>query len=65
MSNLNLKITPTVCPDCLGDFPVISECCGAPIDTDILICSDCKEHSDLAVCETCNGTGQKLGEQLT
>lgn len=45
------------CPDCGGEMEQVSECCGASIDSDILICSDCKEHSDIAVCETCNGEG--------
>lgn len=22
----------------------LSDCCGAPVDTDIMICSDCGEH---------------------
>lgn len=49
--------TTTVCPDCGGDPDIVSACCGASIDTDILICSDCKEHSEIAVCETCEGRG--------
>lgn len=47
-----------VCPDCDGDMEAMSACCGASIDTDMLICMDCKEHSELAVCETCNGEGR-------
>lgn len=46
------------CPECEGDMEPMSACCGASIDTDILICRDCKEHSELAVCETCNGLGK-------
>ena len=23
---------------------MISQCCGAPVDEDVMICSDCKEH---------------------
>lgn len=48
----------TVCPDCEGQQEQMSECCGALIDSYILICSQCKEHSDISVCETCNGTGE-------
>lgn len=47
-----------VCPDCEGDMETMSNCCGAKIDTDMLICYDCKEHSDVAICETCNGEGE-------
>ena len=47
-----------VCPDCGGEMDAMSECCGAKIDTDMMMCYDCKEHSDLAVCETCNGKGK-------
>lgn len=46
------------CPDCEGDFPKMSACCGAYIDSDILICGSCREHSELAVCETCNNSGR-------
>lgn len=45
------------CPECEGDMPARSNCCYAPIDADILICRECKEHAELAVCETCNGKG--------
>ena len=47
-----------VCPDCLGDMPQMSECCGAAIDADLLICHDCKDHSSIATCETCGGEGE-------
>ena len=47
-----------VCPDCNGDDEPLSECCGARIDTDILICYECRDHSEVAVCETCDGTGE-------
>lgn len=47
-----------VCPDCNGDPEQMSECCYAPIDSDILVCSECKEHSSIAVCETCGGEGR-------
>ena len=53
-----------VCPDCEGDFEQVSECCGARMDSDIMICSDCKEHSDFAVCETCGGDGKINKEQV-
>jgi hypothetical protein len=33
------------------DCETVSNCCGASIDTDILICYECKEHSDIAECE--------------
>ena len=42
------------CPECEGVSPE-SECCGAAIDTDILICSDCNEHAAISECETCDG----------
>lgn len=48
---------PNVCPDCEGEMEQISTCCGGPIDEDTLICLECKEHSDIEVCETCNGSG--------
>ena len=36
---------------------IVSNCCNAWIDTDILICSDCKEHADAIdldlLCEMC------------
>lgn len=58
--NLQPKDAPEmkVCPDCNGNMEELSACCGAPIDSDILICSDCKDHSDIVQCETCNGTGE-------
>ena len=46
------------CPDCEGTGKLQqSNCCGANVDSDILICSDCKEHCDLDECERCEGTG--------
>ena len=33
------------------DCETVSNCCGASIDTDILICYECKEHCDIAECE--------------
>ena len=47
-----------ICKECQGKGTVLlSECCGATIDEDILICMDCKEHSGLQECEECNGKG--------
>lgn len=47
------------CPDCDGSGKVdLSNCCGADVDSDILICSKCHEHCDLSDCDTCEGTGQ-------
>lgn len=46
------------CYECNGKNKPLSNCCGAPIDEDILICSECKEHADIADCEVCNGTGE-------
>ena len=45
------------CPDCLDSDRPISNCCGARIDATTLICYDCKEHSDIDKCTTCDGTG--------
>ncbi|MDQ3158706.1 MAG: hypothetical protein M3P98_01030 [bacterium] len=33
--------------DHIVEMSSLSECCGAPCDDDILICSACKEHCDL------------------
>lgn len=53
-----IDIPTKECPDCLGyDGPPQSNCCGARIDSDHLICFDCKEHADIQVCETCDGEG--------
>lgn len=52
------KTKMKTCPDCLGTKEILSSCCGAKIDEDYLICSDCKDHSDVAVCETCDGDGE-------
>lgn len=46
-----------ICPDCNDKMMDISECCGAKIDSDYLVCYKCKEHSDIAICETCLGKG--------
>jgi predicted amidophosphoribosyltransferase len=51
------------CRNCNSEgYFIQSSCCGADIDTDILICHACKEHSDLEECEDCNGVG---AEELT
>jgi DnaJ-class molecular chaperone len=56
------ETTYKVCPDCEGDMEQRSNCCYAPIDRDILICHECKEHAELAVCDTCNGEGRVIDE---
>lgn len=50
------------CPECegLGHFEDTSNCCDAPMDSDIMICSKCKEHADFQECGECNGTGEIL-----
>ncbi len=37
-----------------------SNCCGAPVYTNQMICSDCKEHCDIIKhnCEVCKDTGE-------
>lgn len=45
------KAMNTHCIDCDGCR--LSDCCNAPIDTDILICSDCKEHCG-TMCDDCD-----------
>jgi len=47
-----------VCPECEGVQEQLSGCCGARIDSDILICSDCRDHSTIYVCEECSGDGE-------
>lgn len=47
------------CPDCEGEGTILlSNCCGAEMDEDTLMCSKCHDHCDKSVCETCDGTGQ-------
>ncbi len=56
-----LTSAPTDCTDCEGSGKYeLSQCCGASYDSDIMICSDCKEHigEDDLKCETCNGSGK-------
>jgi len=46
------------CPECEGTGEVLlSDCCGAEIDSDIMVCTKCKEHCGCSVCDECNGTG--------
>ena len=46
------------CPDCNGDYMGdISACCGSWMDSDIMICSSCREHADCMECETCSCNG--------
>jgi len=42
--------TKDPCENCDGFM--LSDCCGAPCDTDVLICSDCKEHCS-TWCDDC------------
>lgn len=58
------QITPDERPDCEycegeGIIKTESNCCGARMDSDIKICSKCKEHADHYICEECDGTGTK------
>jgi len=47
------------CTECEGKgHHNFSECCGASIDSDMKICHECKDHSDFAQCERCDGTGE-------
>ena len=58
-----LTSAPIDCTDCDGSGKLNdSPCCGASYDSDIMICSDCKEHigEDDLKCETCNGTGKLI-----
>lgn len=63
LNNVTFVLTsaPTDCTDCDGSGKLNdSPCCGASYDSDIMICSDCKEHigEDDLKCETCNGKGK-------
>ena len=56
------EIDLKTCTSCNGSGEVDSnesECCGAKMDSDTLICLDCKEHSQFSKipCEDCEGTG--------
>lgn len=51
------EITMKPCPDCDGNgYFEDSECCGAHLSHGI--CMECKEHSEPAKCEVCDGSGQ-------
>jgi len=54
---MNDKIDDTdVCSGCIDEFDewdTVSSCCDATIDTDILVCFDCKEHSETALDSYC------------
>lgn len=40
-------------------YETLSNCCGAPIEDDTDICTDCHEHCGGGkVCELCDGTGK-------
>lgn len=52
-----MKTDCTVC-DGKGNFPDISDCCGAKRDPDVGLCYDCHDHSEPMECAECNGTGQ-------
>jgi len=53
------------CPDCEGTgHSEGSYCCDADFDSDIMICSSCKDHTDYAECERCDGTGTILKFEL-
>ena len=44
----------TLCPECGGDgLEPMSDCCGAKVDTDMMLCHECHDHCELATCETC------------
>jgi len=50
----------TTCPECSGgghDTEIRSQCCGAAIPQypDYDLCMDCKDHTEPAVCERCEG----------
>jgi len=46
------------CPECdgAGHF-LISNCCGAEAEPDMMICFACKDHCDFSECGECDGTG--------
>ena len=41
------------CSDELDEMSKYSYCCSASIDSDILICTDCKDHSETALDSYC------------
>ena len=56
--NAEEKPRMMVCPECNGDSEELSDCCGAPMNTDIMMCSDCKDHCGISVCDYCDGKGE-------
>ena len=46
------------------DGYMLSDCCGAPIDTDILICSECKDHCG-NYCDNCDDAEECENKLLT
>lgn len=50
------KIMSTTIDDMKSGEEISSNCCGAPIYSDMGICSDCKEHCGaVQTCPTCKG----------
>ena len=46
------------CKECNGTgFGEYSYCCGAELNDDMMICHECKDHSDYDECGECNGKG--------
>ncbi len=41
----------------------LSDCCGAYMDSDFMICSKCKEHSEPQMC--CDSCGEPMDETET
>ena len=53
-----LKMAKT-CPECNGEKVMYYSCCsGEPVEDDIKICHECREHLGEEDCNTCNGSGQ-------
>ena len=59
----SLKLGDKFCMICEGEL-YGSDCCGAdfaePGYPDNDICSECKEHSEPAICENCEGKHQQV-----
>tara|TARA_R110000851_G_scaffold215339_1_gene368124 strand:- start:868 stop:1161 length:294 start_codon:yes stop_codon:yes gene_type:complete len=57
MCDMNRKYEDTdVCEECIDELDEMSKysyCCSASIDSDILICTDCKDHSETALDSYC------------
>ena len=47
-----------VCPECDGEKSELSDCCGATMDTDQMLCYECHDHCEAWVCEVCDGEGR-------